>query len=153
MENQGERKFSKRFVIGLVMVILIAAGLFGGWYFFGPCGVARVNSANEDIGKILQQWSAANAVAGNTSRIALDGPIMRLQEIRQQASELKVPPCLEDAKHNLVLGMDEAIDGYLAFMRQANNTLVESKFSNAALYMGQVADKLQDVKSCAPFCK
>lgn len=71
----------------------------------------------KSVDELLVRWDDAVKVAGGTGRIALSGPVERLQTIKRDADRLTVPPCMDQAKGHLTRSMDYTIEGYLAFMR------------------------------------
>ncbi|MGP5221970.1 hypothetical protein [Psychrobacter celer] len=71
------------------------------------------------LDEIMNRWSDASIVAGNTARIALSPAVKDLQSIRREAEKLIVTPCLTRAQANMLVGMDAEILGYIKFMGDA----------------------------------
>lgn len=65
---------------------------------------------------IYERWGDAIRVADATSRIALSTPVATLQNIRREAQELTVAPCMDEAKTTLINSMDLTIEGFFIFM-------------------------------------
>ena len=74
---------------------------------------------DKSVDALLEQqrrWIDAHSLADNTPRVSLPGPIAKLQEVRRETAQLVLPECLSEARQHLVLGMDQTIDGFLAFL-------------------------------------
>jgi hypothetical protein len=97
------------------------------------------------VQQLAERWDDALKVAGSTSRIALDGPVQELQKIRREVSGTDVPECFTKAKERLVSGMDNYIEGFLAFMQQKEETSNE-KIARAAISIGAFKERLNDCK-------
>jgi len=74
-----------------------------------------------DLQAIKKRWDDGVNVASSTSRIALSGPAMNLQQIRRDLDGVKTGECLADAKSALAEGMDATISGVLAFMGDSDS--------------------------------
>ena len=101
----------------------LAAMLAGLTLLLSGCGdSAESRSAGlADLQAIKQRWDDGVNVASSTSRIALSGPAMNLQQIRRDLDGVKTGECLADAKSALAEGMDATISGVLAFMGDSDN--------------------------------
>jgi|SRR6185369_5301147 len=77
---------------------------------------AAYDAAVAPLNSLYARWKDAQALAGNTPRLTLSGPIASMQTLKQEASALVVAKCLQIPKNFLTLGMSQIIDGYLAFM-------------------------------------
>lgn len=108
----------------LAVIVLVAAIAIGytGWNSYQKSQAraaheAAVAAANTKMDNARAQWIDALRLATNTPRIGLAGPMGSLQAIRQGVQQLEVPECLAQNKQHLIKGMNEAMDGMLAFMR------------------------------------
>lgn len=79
---------------------------------------------------VQTRWAEAHRVAGVTARVALAGPVATLQEVRRDAAALVLPTCLQGAQKKLLEGMQWQLDGYIAFMSDADigKTLAQGSF-------------------------
>lgn len=77
---------------------------------------AITNSATELDGA-LGKWNDAMTLASSAPRIGLSGPIASLQAIKQSTGKVLVPDCMVKSKTHMLLGMQDGIDGMIAFMR------------------------------------
>lgn len=132
--------------------ILLAAAAIAWYWFYGPCGITRVDQAIEALSSNNDDFWKTTQLASSTSRIALSGPVQHLQEINQQTEDLSVPTCLEEAKQSYSRSQQETIEGFLAFMAEESDALVESKLHNATTYLGTYQLQIETVMKCAPFC-
>lgn len=105
----------------IVLVAVIAVG-YAGWNSYQKSQAraaheAAVAAANTKMDSARAQWIDALRLATSTPRIGLAGPMGSLQAIRQGVQQLDVPECLAPNKQHLINGMNEALEGMLAFMR------------------------------------
>lgn len=80
---------------------------------------AAITSAVVALQAYGPKWSDAFAIANSTGRIALAGPVAKLQEIRRAVADADAPLCLQANKRYLAAAMQEVIDGFLQFMAQS----------------------------------
>ena len=101
----------------------LAAMLAGLTLLLSGCGDSAESRSEglADLQAIKQRWDDGVNVASSTSRIALSGPAMNLQQIRRDLDGVKTGECLADAKSALAEGMDATISGVLAFMGDSDN--------------------------------
>ena len=142
----------RRIVIAvLALALMVGAGL--GWYtFFGPCGKSRVSRAGDAMSEIFDQWTDAVSLAQNTARIGLSGPIGDLQDLKRQMEAVDVPDCLRVVRDGIAGGMDYAIDGFLGFAAQADDSRVGADFDTAIGMFEAATDNLVRIRQCAPTC-
>lgn len=76
----------------------------------GPPQAARLIS-------IYQRWIDLDTLARSTARIALAGPVGKMQDLLREARETPVKPCAQQAKTALVTLISGNTDAMLAFMR------------------------------------
>jgi hypothetical protein len=113
--------------------------------------VAAERQQRDSYTRALQQfddaagrWDDAVKVANTTSRIALSGPVAKLQELHRDAEKLTAPPCLDEGKLALVNSMDHTVNGFLIFMRnelKIGDSLARSDFEQAARDMQAYKDQ------------
>jgi len=82
----------------------------------------------EVVEPILGRWDDAMAIADSTARINLAGPVSTLQEIRREAASLDVPECAAKAHEGLIEAMEHYIEGFLAFMADKPDSIVDVQF-------------------------
>ena len=101
----------------------LAAMLAGLTLLLSGCGDSAESRSEgiADLQAIKQRWDDGVNVASSTSRIALSGPAMNLQQIRRDLDGVKTGECLADAKSALAEGMDATISGVLAFMGDSDS--------------------------------
>lgn len=139
-----------------------------GWLVLLPvlsaCGVPFVAAmptptptCREEAGPALAQlealfleWSDAATVARNTGRLALSGPVATLQEIRRRAVALDVPPCVAGAHRALIAGMNATLEGFVAFMAQADAARVNAAFDQARVAFEASQMEIATVLGTAP---
>lgn len=76
-----------------------------------------LKSSLKTVDDLAARWDDAVKVALTSGRIALPSPVGILQSTRREAEQLTVPPCLDEAKAQLVKSMNSTIEGFLVFMR------------------------------------
>lgn len=119
MKTQRTRGISTVAIIGLVLVLAI---FYTGWTAYQKkqsreAHAAAVAASIASMDKARAQWLDTMRLAVSTPRIGLAGPVGSLQTQRQNVQELPVPWCLAPNKEHLLSGMNEALEGMLAFMR------------------------------------
>jgi hypothetical protein len=156
-QAQLEQKAQQRFVTNLITgfavlcIVLIAGGV--GWhYFYGPCGVTRVQTASEKLTDQNQAFDDAYNIASSTSRIALAQPVAELQSILRETEIVPVPACMEVAKTELTLSMDAAVKGFLAFMADESDSEIGALFDVSVDHLMRFSDEMLAVDDCKPFC-
>ncbi|MEF8769409.1 hypothetical protein [Candidatus Accumulibacter contiguus] len=90
--------------------------------------------------KVYEKWKDAVILAESTPRMSLPAQIARMQDIRREASDLKVPKCLDEAKISLLSGMDKQIKGFFYFL--GNEAKVGDK-----LFAIEFQSSLEDIKA------
>lgn len=81
---------------------------------------SAVDRSYAAAGDLLARWDDAVTLAGATSRISLGDRVGALQALVREAEALVLPACLESHKPALVKGLHGVVDGYIAFMGDAN---------------------------------
>ena len=87
-EIEGQEKSPKKkggvvfFVVVLIIIVIIAGGS-AYYYYLGPCGEIVVQNAFDDIDLVIDKYLDAVAIADQTPRMSLSGPIADLQEIKR----------------------------------------------------------------------
>lgn len=108
-----------------IKAIVVTAAVFGVGYFAYnknverlrlerlqevDAGVARIKNADA-------KWKDASKLASSTSRIALSGPVGKLQDLHREVGSIAVPACLIGARDKLAQLVMLEVDVYLQFMR------------------------------------
>lgn len=105
--------------------------------------------AVSSLGGVYARFEDTFKLANHTSRIALAGPVGRLQEIKREAASLTVPSCLAEAKKKMMLGMDEIIGAFIQFMKneEASTALSITQMAQGKLTLSEYETA---VKACVP---
>ena len=90
--------------------------------------VERSSTYPEDTEILAQKWDDAFAIANNTGRGQLAGPVAELQAIHREAQLMDSPTELVSAHGHLVAAMDAAIQGFLYFMAEMPDNQVDQQF-------------------------
>lgn len=143
----------KKIIIGLIALVVVAGAGFGWYYFLGPCGVNKVKAAKTEFSDLISEYQDAMDVASSTPRISLSGPIGKLQDIKRKVDDIEFPACMEAAQRFTVAGMEKSIDGFISFMGQADDSVVNSSLVSAFGFFDQATTELETITDCAPFCK
>lgn len=150
-------KPSRRWLVPVLAVIavLVVGGLFasGYWYTqYGPCGKSRVNDSLEELRASAKKFVDANDIASSTGRIALSGPVGRMQDVRAELENIETPACLEKAKKDLVAGMEDSIQAYILFMQEGEDAYIKNRFDSSAENFTSAAVEMKRIGECAPLC-
>lgn len=99
--------------------------------------------------RLLGRWGDAMALAGSTPRVALAGPVAKLQELRTEAKKQTVSGCLVAPTSEMIGAMDVVIDGFLDFM--GNSPGADSRVaSRGAEVEAKLAKYRAALKDCPP---
>ena len=92
-----------------------------------------------ELNAIYARWNDALKLADSTARIALSGPVGKLQEIKREAESLMVPACLVEPKKKMIDGMNHMIDGFMHFMGSADigKILARASFEDGSKLFGE----------------
>ncbi len=97
-----------------------------------------LTASNKALDELIGRWGDAVKVAGTTGRIALSGPVATLQNVRREAQQLTLSPCMDQAKSLLTQSMDSTVEGFLEFMRnqlKIGDKLAQIDFDAAEKHM------------------
>jgi len=147
--NEARNKQMKSAYAFVGAAVLLGALYFGYLKFDEYRVETRRDQVNKSLSKmeaIHQRWSDASRLANSTSRIALSGPVERLQEIQRELENMPpVVSCLNNARQNLELAVAADVESFLLFMMDRNAEsnrksaeLSRIRTSNAELYLKQV---------------
>jgi hypothetical protein len=162
MDNleQREKQLKQRKTLSDLLIVLVAAlcilvigGGVGWHYFYGPCGVTRVEDAGHVLRDQVQVYDDAYNIAASTARISLAGPVAELQRILRETENIEVPSCMEKAKNELVLSIDDSVKAFLAFMSEESDIAVGSLLDSSVTHLGNFNKEMDVVDACKPFCQ
>jgi len=136
----------------LLCIVLIAGGV--GWhYFYGPCGVNRVEQATDTLREQYRVYDDAYQIASTTSQIALAGPVAEMQKIERDTEKIEVPACVEPAKRELIATIETSVNSFLSFMADESDAVVLAHADESRTHFMNYIDEMIAVEECAPFCK
>lgn len=67
---------------------------------------------------LYNRWIDVDTLARSTSRIALSGPVGKMQDLTREVQAVKVAPCAEEAKKALLSLVSGSTEAMIAFMRK-----------------------------------
>jgi hypothetical protein len=138
----------------IAIIALITVGLIFGWfYFYGPCGTKVVKLSVLKLKEADLKYVETFQAASSSSRPSLSDLISHLQKIEWTTNRLMVPACLEPAKKIYIKGMQEGINGLIAFSRKNAGSVVNKHISSSVSLLDYAATELITISKCAPFCK
>ena len=82
------------------------------------------------LSEVSQRWDDAVALADQTPRMQLAGQIGNLQEIRRDAQNQEWPKCGDPAQEALVAGMNAGIEGFIAFLGDEEQSVIDDHFAD-----------------------
>ena len=151
-KSKGIAKWVLVVVMLPIIAFILVVGGFAWYYYYGPCGIQRVNDSTQQLLDIQKRWDNSLILATNSSRIVLTEPLVRLDDIRQELINIPVPACMQGAKGNLQNSMQATIEAYISFLQYVSENDIRQKFYIAAKEMGEYVRKMQEIHNCAPFC-
>ncbi len=141
------------FLLVLLGIAILAAGYYSWYAYYGPCGIVPVKNTVKELQDITTEWQDTEKIASSTPRISLSGPISQLQSLRRKTANLTTPDCAQNAKTQLIAGMDYTIDSYLVFASQGSQEIINQKFSLSGMAFDRYAEELNHLTYCAPSCQ
>lgn len=116
--------------------------------------IARKEQYDADVvvlNTLRIRWIDATAVASRAPRMVLAQPVLQLQQIRRDTSEVLLSECPKAASANLVRHMDSTIEGYLLFMSEPNELLIRDPLGEELNKAAQaMADFEKALAECTP---
>ena len=100
-----------------------------------PTCEAGLPAFAQTLDPLAREWDDANKVASSTPRSALSAQIGALQSVRRRVQDIAAPPCGAEMKEHLVKTMNATIDGYIAFLGQKSDPVVNAFFETAKTEM------------------
>lgn len=94
----------------------------------------------------VDEWTDAFNLTLSTQRIALSAQIANLQNIRQRLSRENWPACGQVAQSELAAAMDASIDGFIAFLGRASDSVVAGHFNRAADHLDNVIEEIKKLQ-------
>jgi len=123
----------------ILVAVLAILALVAGWKIYDnrQARLARIAQLERECGQsfaiataklfdLHRKWDDAEQVARSTARIALPGPLTRLQGIRQEVERVEVPTCANEAKAALRTLMHDRERAILTFMNREDARARES---------------------------
>lgn len=135
-------------IITLILTALLLVGCQNTY-----CPPDEAQASLDELQLLAERWDDTMAVARSTSRMSLSGPISDLQEIKRDTGSLSVPECLDPAKKALSKSMDYAIEGFIAFMSQEADSIIELNFDLYGRNIKQYSKEISDIYNCLPKCE
>jgi hypothetical protein len=83
------------------------------------------------VKQYAQEWDDADKLAQSTSRLTLSPQVAVLQRIRRDVQAQEYPPCGQKAQSKLVETMDYTIEGYLEFLAEKPDPIVQTSLLRA----------------------
>lgn len=110
-----------------------------------PC-IDQASSFVQRLGPQLKRWDEANSLAKASARIALAPQITTLRLVRDDVIANNAPTCANAVKNAAVSYMDTTINGYLAFMGQQDETIVNRHFSDAEDLLARFSTEMDQLQ-------
>lgn len=103
----------------------------------------------EQLRAVFSEWRDADKLAGQTPRGSLAPQIANLQAIRRKAEVITVSDCVRQAHRYLIDAMDTAITGYLDFLGQKDEMIVNASFQRSITALTNFGEELARVQAPA----
>ena len=110
---------------------------------------AKALSELQQLGSLSSEYSSAIQLASATSRIALAGPVQRLQDIHQRVKKAPVSNCAVTARTALDYQMSLVEQAFITFMSDSEALGKEI----SGLYFKDAVAKKEEYKSVAAACE
>lgn len=100
----------------LTIVALLAAVGAGGYFGWKQYKANKIGQQLDQIQALASEWESALQLAASAPRIALAGPVQRMQDVRAKVRSGQFTHCAADVRFAFTTHMDPTIDGFLKFM-------------------------------------
>lgn len=117
------------------------------------CNPEEVSVAAHRLIEFNDRWADIMALAVNVDHDQVFPQVDRLQKIRRDVKDVEIPECLRNAKASLTSGMDEHINGLLAYIRDEPLENVNNYITQGNFEMNSFADEIERLQKCAPGCE
>lgn len=129
----------RKFAISLIFISVVVVG----------CGAGKCDKVLyvEQSWPKIEHFQEVMNIAADTQVSNLPGPIADLQEITRETEKLEIDSsCNEilDAHDNLVKGMDNVTEGFIAFMDGENDAVFSSLMDTGANYFSLYAETVNE---------
>lgn len=91
----------------------------------------------KEMDPIFKEWDDQAKLADQTGRGQLAPQIASLQTIKRKADAVTPPDCAKVAHGHMIIGMNEIIDAFLAFMAQKPEADYSPKFKSGLNHFNQ----------------
>lgn len=129
-------------VLGLAVVVVLGCNVFpselGG---LGACQ-PQTETYLSEIEPVLTEWQDTVDVADSTARIALSPVVQDMQRLRRDAADVAAPSCAHDASGLLIIGMDDVVAGFVDFMGESGDVVVERQLTAGILEIATARGQL-----------
>lgn len=115
-----------------------------------PTCAEQSTEALAQVQSAAREWDDANKLAGQTPRASLAVQIAALQAVRRKVQDITVPACANAMKSALIASMDASIEGYVAFLGQKSDGLVQNSFKTANEKMDVFGQEVIKLSAPAP---
>jgi hypothetical protein len=96
----------------------------------------------DQVRPLMVEFSDTMQIANSTARIALGPIIQDMQRIRREVSNIQAPSCAQHASGLLISGMDGVVEGFIDFMGDTSDSVVERELSQGLTDMNNGLDQL-----------
>jgi len=91
-----------------------------------PCSSENLPATVQEINNLMREFDDASQVASNTPVQQLPEVISKLQNIRRNAEDVQIPPCLGTLKTHQLNHMNLTIQTLIAFVGGANQETLKN---------------------------
>ncbi len=139
------KKIQNIILIIIILLFLVSCNSY--------CPQSETKNSIEKLSLIESKWVDAFNLARSTPRIQLSQQVSALQTIKRDLDNLKLPDCLNQAKIFFGDSMDNAIEGFMAFMREASSSTVSNYMKIADDAHWNFGTQINKISNCLPNCK
>ena len=126
----------KKLIMTISLVVILLAVAWG-YFVIQP-------KYYSDMDEIYEEFQEEIEIAGSTSRMNVGSAIRELRDVQDELEDLSKPFWISSETQDYLMdGMDSAIDGFVAFAGQDEDSEIAEHFSDAG-------DAFRDYRSCRP---
>ncbi|MEZ4870413.1 MAG: hypothetical protein R3C14_54290 [Caldilineaceae bacterium] len=109
------------------------------------CNIELRNYVRDTVRPILIEWDDAVTLATNSSRMTLAPQIAALQAIRRKVQSDEKSFCTLVLTSSIQTMMDSVINGFVAFLGNEDDSVVERHFTGASRMMDDIKRQLDEI--------
>jgi hypothetical protein len=136
----------------VVLLIVIAAGVYTWYALSGSCEVSAVEETSTILLSLVKRYDDVYQSATAATQTSVVVPVAVMQQLLMDTQQVAVPACMKTAKTELLNYMKTVIRAFWAYSAQEANIIVRGLIEQSETHYANFSAELKAVKKCAPLC-